>query len=87
MVMVGTRNNELGRYFKGDIGELIVYPRALNATEQASVAAYLAHQWPQTQARTGAPVECGSSSGGQDRRESGFDLISSLFLVVPCRII
>ena len=28
-VMVGTRNDELGRFFKGDVGELIVYPRAL----------------------------------------------------------
>jgi len=46
-VMVGTRNNELGRFFKGDIGEVLVYPWALNASEAAAVRAYLAQQWPQ----------------------------------------
>lgn len=49
-VMIGTRNNELGRYFKGDVGEIIVYPRTLTAIEHASVRAYIAGQWPETTA-------------------------------------
>ena len=46
-MMVGSRNNELGRYFKGDIAEVIIYPRALNSSEAAAVRTYLAAQWPQ----------------------------------------
>lgn len=65
-VMVGARNNELQRFFRGDVGELLVYPRALNASEVAAVRAYLAAQWPQTH-RPGA--NC--SHGGKDK---GFEL-------------
>jgi hypothetical protein len=52
-VMVGTRGNELQRFFRGDVGEVLVYPRALNASEVVAVRAYLAAQWPQTR-RPGA---------------------------------
>ena len=45
-VMVGSRNNERGRYFNGSLSELLVYARALNDTERESVAAYLAAKWP-----------------------------------------
>ena len=65
-VMIGTRNNELQRYFKGDIGEVIVYPRALSQTERAAVLAYLATQWPQADGRASA-AECG------DEKDSGYN--------------
>ena len=47
--MIGSRNNELKRYFKGHIGEIITYPRALNLSEVAIIKEYLAHQWPASQ--------------------------------------
>ena len=50
-VQVGTRNNEMARFFKGDVGELIVYPRSLNASEVALVRSYLAAQWPAVKPR------------------------------------
>ena len=45
-VQVGTRNDELGRFFLGDIGEVIAFPRALNDSERGAVEAYLSAQWP-----------------------------------------
>ena len=59
-VMIGTRNNEFKRYFKGEIGEVIVYPRALSQTERAAVLAYLAAQWPAA-AGSSSPAACPSS--------------------------
>lgn len=44
--MVGSRNDERGRYFNGSLSALLVYARALNETERASVAAYLAAKNP-----------------------------------------
>jgi len=38
---VGSRNDEMGRYFKGDLVELLVYNRALNTTEHLAAVAYL----------------------------------------------
>jgi hypothetical protein len=35
----------MGRFYNGDLSELIVFPRALNSTERASVNAYLATKW------------------------------------------
>jgi len=64
-VMVGSRGNEPGRYFKGDVGEVIVYPRALNASEAAAVRAYLAAQWPQVPAHRCVPSR---------RSDKGFEL-------------
>ena len=31
--MLGSRNNQLGRFFRGQLSELLVYPRALNTSE------------------------------------------------------
>ena len=45
-VQVGTRNDELGRFFKGVVGEVVVFPRALNASELAAMHAYLLAAWP-----------------------------------------
>ena len=45
-VMVGTRNNELARFFRGVVGEIVVFPRALNASELAAMHAYLYAAWP-----------------------------------------
>lgn len=42
---IGTRNNELYRFFEGDIVEIIVYNTALNDTDRQSVEAYLASKW------------------------------------------
>lgn len=60
-VMVGTRNNELERYFLGDIGEILVYPRALSATEVAETEAYLAAAWPAVTLKT--PSKCRKPAG------------------------
>jgi hypothetical protein len=43
---VGTRGNEMGRFFNGVLSELIVFPRSLNDSEFASVSAYLHTKWP-----------------------------------------
>ena len=37
MYQIGSRNDELGRFFKGAIGEVVVFPRALSAQELASM--------------------------------------------------
>ena len=52
--MVGSRNNEMGRYFNGTLGELLVYGRPLNDSERNAVEAYLATKWP----RPGPPLAC-----------------------------
>jgi hypothetical protein len=44
--MVGSRNNEDGRFFNGSISELLVFARALNETELDAVSAYLTTKWP-----------------------------------------
>jgi hypothetical protein len=45
-VMVGTRNNELGRFFKGVVGEVVVFPFALSPTELAAMQQYFLLAWP-----------------------------------------
>ena len=46
-VMVGSRGDEGGdRYFKGIVGEVIAFDRALNASELAAMQAYFVTQWP-----------------------------------------
>lgn len=35
----------MGRFFNGDIAEVLVYPVALNASQRAAVEAYLAAKW------------------------------------------
>lgn len=42
---VGSRNLEMGRYFVGDVAEILVFDRALNVTERAAVNAYLWAKW------------------------------------------
>lgn len=42
---VGSRNSELGRYLVGDVAEVLVYDRALNASERAAVNDYLWAKW------------------------------------------
>lgn len=44
--MLGSRNNQLTRFFKGLIGEVIVFSRELSAAEAESVQAYLFTAWP-----------------------------------------
>jgi hypothetical protein len=43
------------RYFKGAIGEVIVYPRALNSSELSTIQGYLEAAWPAM-----APKHCAS---------------------------
>ena len=45
-VQIGTRNDELGRFFKGVVGEVVVFPYALNASELAAMHDYLLGAWP-----------------------------------------
>lgn len=54
---IGTRNAELGRWFTGHIGEILVYPRALNSTERALVQQYLSTTWA-----TASPKHCAAPS-------------------------
>jgi hypothetical protein len=42
---IGSRNDEMNRYLVGDIGEVLVYDRVLNATEHAAAVAYLSAKW------------------------------------------
>lgn len=76
-VMVGTRGNELGRFFRGDLGEVIVYPRALHPAERTAVLGYLAAQWPQLYKYTRSQcAPSGPSSGG----DTGF-LTSQMYAI------
>lgn len=45
-IMIGSRNNELGRFFLGAVGEVVVFDRALNASELLAMAAYFQAAWP-----------------------------------------
>lgn len=38
---VGTRNDEFGRYFKGDISEILIFDGVLSASDQAMITNYL----------------------------------------------
>lgn len=42
---LGTRNDELGRYFEGELYELVIYAAALDADAVAAVSADLAARW------------------------------------------
>ena len=50
-VMVGSRNNEMQRFFRGVVGEVVVFPRALNASELGLMAAYFETTWPSLPAK------------------------------------
>jgi hypothetical protein len=52
--MIGSRNDELSRFFNGTLSELLVFKRSLNASEMDSIHAYLSMKWP----ITGNPVSC-----------------------------
>lgn len=43
---IGSRNDELGRFFRGAIGEVVVFPRALSPAELTTMNAYFAAAWP-----------------------------------------
>jgi len=42
---VGSRNSEDGRFLVGDVAELLVFDRALNASERSAVNGYLWQKW------------------------------------------
>jgi hypothetical protein len=42
---VGSRNNEMGRYFRGEISELLVWGTALSPLDVAAAHAYLRAKW------------------------------------------
>lgn len=52
--MVGSRNDEMGRFFNGNVSEVIVFAHALNDSERDAVQAYLSAKWP----RAGKPLSC-----------------------------
>ena len=59
--MIGSRNNEDGRFFNGLLSELLVFNRSLNASEMDGVQAYLNAKWPRSQAPlncNGPPLNC-----------------------------
>ena len=59
--MVGSRNNELGRFLNGTLSELIVFARPLNGSEMEAVHAYLMAKWPSDEPKlscTGPPPNC-----------------------------
>ncbi len=44
--LLGRRAFDVPRFFKGQLGEVVVFPRALNASELAAMRAYFAAAWP-----------------------------------------
>lgn len=56
--MVGSRGAIQGRFFNGSLGELLVFPRALNSSEVEAVQAYLKLKWPPT--HPPPPSGCGA---------------------------
>ena len=51
-VMIGSRGDEGGdRYFRGLVGEVVAFDRALNASELAAMQAYFAAAWPSMPAK------------------------------------
>ena len=44
--MLGRRGTDVPRHFRGVLGEVVVFPRALNASELALMHAYLFAAWP-----------------------------------------
>lgn len=64
-VQVGTRNNELQRFFKGVVGEIVVFNRALNSTETQAMYDYFKTVWPSMppkQCAKVAPLAVGKSA-------------------------
>jgi hypothetical protein len=64
--MVGSRGNELGRYFKGALAELLVYPTALSDAERGAAEAYLAAKWSipvRTNCSVLPPINCSAAIG------------------------
>ena len=63
--MIGKRGFDMQRYFRGALGEVIVFPWALNASELALVHAYLYAAWPllvpKKACSQGGPLAIGSS--------------------------
>jgi hypothetical protein len=63
-VQVGTRNNELQRFFKGVIGEIVVFNRLLTEIETSEMYTYFASVWPsmpKKQCVKEAPLAVGKS--------------------------
>ena len=61
--MVGSRGNDLvhpGRFFKGDVSEIIVYNRSLTEAERMAVELYLETQWqaPDTNPNCTVQYDC-----------------------------
>jgi len=57
--MVGSRGNEDERFFRGQLSELLVFPRALNDSELAATEAYLSTKWPRPPSP--GPLRCGGA--------------------------
>lgn len=53
--MIGSRNDEMGRYFIGDISEVIIYSRVLNSSELDQAISYLTTKYSIT-----SPKHCAS---------------------------
>lgn len=64
---IGTRNAEMGRYFKGHIGEILVYPSALDETQRAAVNTYLTAKW-----NTPVPKKCEAPSANSVTLSFGY---------------
>lgn len=63
-VQVGTRNNELQRFFRGVVGEIVVFNRALNSSETQAMYEYFSSVWPSMppkQCAKVAPLAVGKS--------------------------
>ena len=62
-IAFGTRGNEMGRFFRGALGEVVVFSRALEAGEMAEMQAYLAAAWPLAPTARGVCPEGGGGVG------------------------
>jgi hypothetical protein len=64
-VMLGSRGDEMGRYFRGALGEVVVFPHALRPAELDAMQAYLASAWPLAPSKIGGCPSGGAASGAE----------------------
>jgi hypothetical protein len=64
-VMLGSRGDEMGRYFRGALGEVVVFPHALRPAELDAMQAYLASAWPLAPSKSGGCPSGGAASGAE----------------------
>ena len=62
-LQIGTRGNDMGRFFRGAVGEIAVFPRALNASELSAMQAHFAAAWALAPAKSESCPRGGGADG------------------------